>query len=307
MSSNKKYALITGILGQDGSYLTKLLLSKQYTVFGIDRNINDLSNFLKIGINPEKVNFITIDEVNIVVQNDFEIYNLAGQSSVGKSWQIPQETFESNVAFYISLLNQLADKDVKILQASTGDIFGQTTEIINESTKINPENPYALSKYCAHRYGQLIRNSNNIFITNAILFNHESILRNPDFVTKKIIQGAQNIVEGKQEFIELGNCEIIRDWGLAEDYVEAMWKLLQLDKPYDIIVSSGHSISLFNFIALVFNYFGISNYERYIKINADFFRPNDQKEVHTSPILLNSLGIHLDPINNNNISKLINI
>jgi len=304
MKSNFQKALITGITGQDGSFLTRLLLSKGYEVVGVT-NQKDLTNFEKLGIDSSRVKFISFEEIPEVIEDGFEIYNYAGQSSVGQSWKNPLGTFEVNVNLYINLIESVRSKKVKILQASSSEMFGDVKGTISETTKLNPQNPYGLSKLTAHKYGQIMRKSEGFFITNVILFNHESKLRDARFVTRKIIDSAIEISEGKKDFLELGNIDVVRDWGLAEDYVEAMWKLMQLEDPEDIIVASGKSISLRDYIKMVFEYLKIENYEKYIKINQEFIRSNEVMKIEADVTKLNSFGIELSPINSGNIHKLI--
>jgi len=295
---NKPKALITGITGQDGSYLTKLLLTKGYQVYGLitgQVGRDNFDNFPKLELDVNSIVKVKFTELKDLLDDDFEIYNLAAQSSVGLSWQQPELTFSVNLQNYLRILEVCKDKKVRILQASSAEIYGDKGNIsLQENSDFEPNNPYALSKYSAHRYGQILRTSLNYFITNAILFSHESKLRDEKFVLKKIANYAKR--GDFTQKLELGNLEIERDWGLAEEYVETMWKLLQLDKPQDINVATGKTTKLKELIKAIFAYYNITNYEKHITINPKFIRPSDIQSLVADMSKLGALNIKLTPL-----------
>lgn len=312
MRGNTNKAIITGILGQDGSYLSKLLLSKGYKIYGIDYKANLgftneelFRNFISLELDYKKVELINFEDIESIVEDGVEVYNFAGQSSVGESWKNPTATFKSNLDFYIELLERVKNFKVKVFQACSGEMYAPNKSKLNESSLIDPLSPYSISKYSAYKYGKILRETSGTFIVNGILFNHESKLRDSRFVTRKIIDGARSIKSGQQDYLELGNIDIFRDWGLAEDYVAVMWELMQRDEGDDIIISSGKSISLRQYIEFVFEYFDIKDYEKYIKVNPEFIRKNDIKKIETDPSKLNNLGLKLSPIGRENIGRLI--
>lgn len=305
--SNKK-AIITGITGQDGSYLTRFLLNKNYKIYGVITGLpgrDNFGNFKKLGISENAIQKVTIEDLDKVIADGDEIYNLAGQSSVGMSWSQPGETFEVNVNRYIRLLEICKNFKVKILQASSGEMYGDLSIPAREDMEMHPNNPYSLSKYTSYKYGQMMRETYNIWISNAILFNHESPLRDSKFVTRKIIDAASKIKKGELDSLELGNIEVERDWGFAEEYVGAMWRILQHDKPIDVNVATGVTITLKTFIKYVFEYYDIKNYAKYIKINQEFIRANDTKSMKADITILKNIGICTSPISPKNINKLI--
>lgn len=309
MSTNfAKKAIITGITGQDGTYLTKFLLEKNYEIYGIlsgEPGKDKFVNFEKIGFDESKIKKIKLEELKEIDLENAEIYNFAGQSSVGASWNEPLITYEVNLIKYLKLLEITKGKNTKMLQASSGEMYGDVPGIINEDTPFNPQNPYAVSKLAAHYHGKLLRESNGEWITNVILFNHESPLRDDRFVLRKIVNGIKDIKEGKADKIELGNIEIERDWGFAEEYVEIMWQLMQKNNPMDVIIATGNTISLKTLISYFFKYFGLQDFESYLEINPDFIRPNDIKSIRVDVTNLKKLGIIPMKIDENNINKLI--
>jgi GDPmannose 4,6-dehydratase len=306
-----KQALITGITGQDGTFLTKLLLEKGYQVYGVVRSSSNFENFKILGINERNITKINFDQIRGIIDDNFEIYNFAAQSGVAVSWEKPEETFEANLTMYVNLLEQVKHKKVKILQASSAEIFEPSKEPITETSVINPKNPYAISKYAAHKYGQVLRETNKMNITNAILFNHESELRGKDFLSKKICKHVAKVSKGSKEILEVGNLDAIRDWGFAGEYVEIMHKLLENSLYDDFIIATGSSNSVKSFIEIAYNYIGINliwkgrgidtqaydslNNELKLKINPQFFRPNDSKNlIGNSSKLQDSLGFKLN-------------
>ena len=286
----KRKALITGIGGQDGPYLAKLLLEKNYEVFGL------LPKRLKI--NFDNLNFLNVkDDINYIVGDvtdyDFmykiiskikpdEIYNFAAKSSVGNSWELSDLTTDINAVGPLKILNAIKNIDTKIkfYQASTSELYGNSNEDIqDENTKFEPTSPYAISKLYAYWMTVNFRNSYNMFCCNGILFNHESPIRGLEFVTRKISDGVAQIKCGKKNFLSLGNIDSKRDWGFAEDYVEAMWLMMQCKKPDDYVIATKKQHSIRDFLKLAFNEVGIKNWKKYVKIDEKFLRPLDVKSV----------------------------
>lgn len=306
---SKKKALITGITGQDGAYLTRFLLTKDYQVFGLlseNSNYNNFSNFSKLSINEKSITKIFFSDLDNTLEDGFEIYNLAGQSSVGLSWEIPVETFDSNTTYYLKLLEKCRNKKVRILQASSAEMYGNKGAIaLQEEMAMEPVSPYGLSKFCSHQLGKMYRNKKEYWITNAIFFNHESPLRDDRFVLKKVIKGVKQILNNEITTIELGNIIVTRDWGFAEDYVEVMWKLLQLDEPLDVNVATGKAQQLKDVINALFFHFGIKNPEKYITISKELYRPDEMPTMMADITRLKGLGIDLESLSIDNIKRLI--
>jgi GDPmannose 4,6-dehydratase len=281
----KKVALITGILGQDGPYLAKLLLEKDYKVYGlIRRRANpDFSNldYLKITDKIEYISGDMIDEnslTNIVktIRPD-EIYNLAAQSFVGISWDQSKLTTEINSLGTLYILNAIKNyvPNAKFYQASTSEMFGNSNEkgLQKEETPFHPRSPYAISKLYAYWMTINFKESYGMFCANGILFNHESPIRGKEFVTRKITDGVARIKLGLAKEIRLGNLNSRRDWGFAGDYVEAMWLMLQQKEPDNYIISTGDTHSIEDFVKIAFNHAGIKDWKKYIKIDPRFKRP----------------------------------
>jgi len=281
---NKK-AIIFGVTGQDGSYLAELLLKKGYDVWGISRDANKskLINLKKLGIDKK------IYLVN-VLNDDFqklsnlisellpdEIYYLAGQSSVGLSFLEPKETISSNVLGILNVLEvcRLISKKIRIYYAGSSECFGDTAGIAaTEETNFHPQSPYAVSKTSAFWLVDNYRNAYDMFICYGILFNHESTFRSQRFVTQKIISTALRISEGSQEKLELGRLDISRDWGWAQEYVEAMWRMLQQGSAEDFIIATGETNSLEQFVGESFNQLGL-DWKKHVVINQELIRPSE--------------------------------
>jgi len=280
-----KTALITGISGQDGYYLTRYLLNCGYKVLGTSRNCLDNSfiNIKKLK-NIDNVNFFSLDLNNFSAVYNFiqsylpdEIYNLSGQSSVAASYIYPKETLDSNINAVINILDSLVNtsKRIRFFNAGSGECYGNIGDIVvNENSRFNPISPYAVSKTSAYYLIDIYRKAYNIFACTGILFNHESILRPEKYITRKIITTARKIYYGEESELILGNLNIIRDWGYANDYVEAMWKMLQLEIPQDFIIATGSSYSLVNFVDIVFNEFDL-DWRKYVSVDEKFYRPLD--------------------------------
>lgn len=287
-----KTALITGISGQDGPYLSKLLIEKGYNVYGLNKQRTPLDNLKKLGVTGVGIIEGDLTDPSSVamalkVSKPDEIYNLAAQSHVGYSFKTPQLTCSVN---YMGFLNILLEArryapQAKIYQAGTSEMFGYAADLLqNEETPFQPKSPYAISKTAAHWAGVNARHECSQFVSNGILFNHESPLRHPDFVTKKITNA---VVAGN--LLKLGNIDAKRDWGFAGDYVEAMWRILQHDKPDDFVIATGESHSVREFITAAFGVLGKQirytgegidekgyvDDELVMEIDPQFYRPNE--------------------------------
>ena len=288
-----KIALICGISGQDGAYLAQLLISKNYIVYGTSRDI-DIANWnsLKyLGI-YEKVNLVSMSPVDFrsVLDvfnkcNPDEVYYLAGQSSVALSFQQPVETIQSSVLGTLNMLEaiKLSKKIVKLYSAGSSECFGDIAHnSAVETTSFNPKSPYAVGKSTSYWLVANYRDAYNLFACTGILFNHESPIRPTRFVTQKIVNTAFKIANGSNEKLMLGRLDIIRDWGWAPDYVEAMWLMLQQDKPEDFVVATGDSNSLENFVKRVFNNFNL-NWEEHVVYDPNLSRPNELNTSKANP------------------------
>jgi len=288
-----KIALICGISGQDGSYLAQLLLSKNYIVYGTSRDIEIANwNSLKyLGI-YEKVNLVSMSPVDFrsVLEvfnkcNPDEVYYLAGQSSVALSFQQPVETIQSSVLGTLNMLEaiKLSKKTIKLYSAGSSECFGDIAHnSADETTSFNPKSPYAVGKSTSYWLVANYRDAYKLFACTGILFNHESPLRPTRFVTQKIVNTAFKIANGSKEKLMLGRLDIIRDWGWAPDYVEAMWLMLQQDKPEDFVVATGDSNSLENFVKRVFYNFNI-NWEEHVVFDPNLSRPNELNTSKANP------------------------
>lgn len=280
-----KRALICGISGQDGAYLAKLLLSKGYHVLGTSRDAqgSSFTNLQKLGI-KEYITFFSMmpeDFRSVLVafrqsQAD-EIYFLAGQSSVGLSFEQPAETMQSITMGTLNVLEaaRMLDKSPKIYFAGSSESFGDTDgKPANEQTPVHPKSPYAVAKASAYWLVDNYREAYGIFACTGVLFNHESPLRPERFVTQKIVAAAKRIAKGSNEILELGRLDISRDWGWAPEYVEAMWLILQQDEAEDFVIATGETNPLEMFVQQAFAYFDL-NWEDHVKQNRAFMRPTD--------------------------------
>ena len=293
-----KKALITGITGQDGSYLTELLLEKGYKVYGLIRR-KSKEDFGNVEHLKDKITFIYADMTDLAslvnaikISDADEIYNLAAQSFVKSSWDSPVSTAEINALGVLNLLEaiRLVKPTARFYQASTSEMFGKVQEIPQkETTPFYPRSPYGVAKLYGHWITINYRESYNLFACSGILFNHESERRGLEFVTRKITHAAAKIKEGKQEFVELGNLDAKRDWGHSKDYVKAMWLMLQQDQPDDYVVATGETRTVREFAKEAFKAIGIdvefkgtgldevgvnkANGKVVIKVNKDFYRP----------------------------------
>jgi GDPmannose 4,6-dehydratase len=279
-----KSALIIGAAGQDGAYLCRLLLSKGYRVTGTSRDheVSSFANLAALGVKEDvRLCSMTLSDFRSVlttlqaVQPD-EIYNLAGQTSVGLSFSYPVETFESISVGTINILEclRLLKRDVKFYNAGSSEVFGNTATPANEETPFHPRSPYATAKAAAHYAVTNYREAYGLFCCTGILFNHESPLRPTRFVTRKIVSAAVRIARGCDEKLQLGNIDVHRDWGWAPEYVEAMSRILQLDAPADFVVASGVMSSLRDFVDRVFAAVGLRA-DDHVESNAALLRPSD--------------------------------
>lgn len=277
-----KRALLTGITGQDGSYLAEFLLEKGYEVFGLVRRCST-PNLWRIEHILDKITLIEGDlkdqaSLNEAVKKSQpdEVYNLGAQSFVGTSWKQPELTAEVTGLGTLRVLEavrQFAPK-ARFYQASSSEMYGNATENIqDEQTSFRPRSPYAVAKLYAHWIAINYRESYGMFVSCGILFNHESPRRGIEFVTRKVTDGVARIKLGLGKDLSLGSLESQRDWGYAVDYVEAMWLMLQQDKPEDYVISTGTTHSVKDFVESAFNAAGIENWEKYVKQDERFVRP----------------------------------
>lgn len=288
-----KTALITGITGQDGSYLTDLLIEKEYEVHGVIRRAS-ISN-------TERIDHVvggaseTDDRVHLhygdmtdatglrrVIQKvgPDEVYNLAAQSHVKVSFHQPEYTADVNATGVLRLLDAVRDyqenrgKEVRFYQAGTSEMFGDAPAPQNLDSSFGPQSPYAASKVAAYHYTQNYRDAYDLFAVNGVLFNHESPRRGDGFVTRKITLALARIAEGLQDKLYLGNLDAKRDWGFAGDAVRAIWMMLQQDEPQDYVIATGQAHSVKDFLDLAFSYAGY-DWEEYVQIDSRFLRPSD--------------------------------
>lgn len=295
---NKKRALITGITGQDGSYLAELLLEKGYDVYGIMRrkSVVDYGNASHI---KDKINFIYADMTDVIslisamrISQADEVYNLAAQSFVATSWEQPLATAEIDALGVTNMLESIRATNPKcrFYQASTSEMFGLVQEIPQkETTPFYPRSPYGVAKLYGHWITKNYRESYDLYACSGILFNHESERRGKEFVTRKITDAVAKIKLGKQEYLELGNMDAKRDWGHSKDYVKAMWLMLQQETPDDYVIATNETRSVREFVEEAFkcvdikikwqgegvNEVGIDvdTNNVVVKINPKFYRP----------------------------------
>lgn len=291
----KKTALITGILGQDGPYLAKFLLEKDYKVYGMLRRYSNpsFSNVEYLGIHNdiEYVEGDMTDEssmMNIIKSlRPSEVYNLAAQSFVGSSWDLAKLTTEVNSLGVLYLLNSIKyfSPTTKFYQASTSEMFGTQNDngVQTDSTTFHPRSPYGVSKVYAYWMTVNYRESFGLYTCNGVLFNHESPIRGIQFVTRKITDGVARIKLGLADELRLGNLDARRDWGFAGDFVEAMYLMLQQDEPDDYIVATGESHSVREFVQEAFAHAGIDDWEKYVKKDPRFMRPAEVPDLKGQP------------------------
>ncbi len=309
MIRKNKIAFITGITGQDGSYLAEFLLDKNYTVYGLLRRKSkpDYGNVSHI---RNQINFIFGDLADPACLSMYlakimpdEIYNLGAQSHVHESWLQPLATADQTGLGALRIFESVRNvcPKARVYQASTSELFGETKiSPQDENTPISPANPYAAAKALAHFDARIYRRSFNLFISTGILFNHESPRRSPDFVTRKVSlavasiklglknhqvplgQGGEPVVNSKGK-LELGNLDSVRDWGFAGDYVESMWKILQYKNPDDFVIATGKGHTIKDLCQVAFDYVGL-DWKKYVVSNPKWVRPTE-----TGPLIGNAL------------------
>ena len=279
-----KKALICGVSGQDGGYLTQLLLAKGYKVVGSSRDAQmaSLNNLLRLGIRDQILvesvalsDFRSVLQALIKVEPD-EIYNLAGQSSVGLSFQQPVETLESISVGTLNLLEAIrfTGKPIKLYNACSSECFGDIADGADEQTPFRPRSPYAVAKAAAFWEVANYREAYSLFACTGVLFNHESPLRPERFVTRKIISAACRIAAGSGEMLQLGNISIARDWGLAPEYVDAMWRMLQQETPGDYVIATGETNTLEDFVTETFAQLGL-DWQKHVSTDPSLLRPSE--------------------------------
>lgn len=285
MTDTRKSALIFGISGQDGAYLARLLLERGYAVHGTSRDA-EISSFITLASLGIKERIALHSAASTDFRNVFqvisraapdEIYNLSGQSSVGLSFQQPVETLESIAVGTLNILEciRLLGRPIRFYNAGSGECFGDTGgKPANESTSFQPRSPYAVAKSAAFWEVANYRDSYGLYACSGILFNHESPLRPHRFVTRKVAAAAARIARGSSEQLVLGDLSVRRDWGWAPEYVEAMWAMLQREKPEDLVIATGVAHSLEEFVAAAFAVLGL-NWRDHVRTDAGLFRPSE--------------------------------
>lgn len=281
-----KSALITGITGQDGYYLTELLLNKGYDVFGLVRGQKSgnhahlTSSFPQLRLLHGDLTDISSLIRALEISQPNEIYNLGAMSFVGLSWSQAELTAEVTGLGNLRLLEALRIytqskfEGVRFYQASSSEMFGKVRETPqNETTPFHPRSPYGVAKTLAHYTTVNFRESYGLHASNGILFNHESPYRGIEFVTRKVTDAVSKIKLGKQDYLELGNLDAKRDWGFAGDYVVAMWQMLQQEQPDDYVIATGVTHSVRELLDLAFSVIGINSWEKYVRTNEKFLRP----------------------------------
>jgi GDPmannose 4,6-dehydratase len=290
----KRKALIIGVSGQDGSLLANLLLQKDYQVIGTSRDATttNFTNLAGLGIMEEiSVDSVSLNDFRSVIQalkkhQPDEIYNLAGQSSVGLSFEQPVETFESISIAALNLLEavRFMELPVRLYNAGSSECFGNTNgQPASEATPFHPRSPYAVAKAAAFWQVANYREAYHMFVCSGILFNHESPLRPARFVTRKIVSEACRIAAGGMGKLHLGNISVHRDWGWAPEYVQAMWSMLQQDEPEDYVIATGRTYSLEDFVEAVFSNLGLDWHE-HVDFNQDLQRPTDIDVSSADPV-----------------------
>jgi len=282
--SSTRTALITGITGQDGPYLAQLLLEKSYEVNGLVRRSStpNLERLERLGIRGD-VRLIEGDLgdggsiINAIkLCNPSEFYNLAGQSFVPESWKTPVQTGQFTAIGVTRCLEaiRITNPEIRFYQASSSEMFGKAQQTPqSEATPFWPRSPYGVAKVYGYWITINFRESYDLHASNGILFNHESPLRGDEFLPRKVSKAVARISLGLQETLEVGNLEAQRDWGYAGDYVEAMWLMLQQDKPDDYVIASGETHTVRELVEIAFAHVGIDDYEKHTAVNPEFYRP----------------------------------
>ncbi|MGV8081429.1 MAG: GDP-mannose 4,6-dehydratase [Syntrophales bacterium] len=300
-----KKALITGITGQDGAYLSRFLLDKGYRVYGLvtDYDYTQLANLKQVGV-LDRISLVSGDLIDLVQLRDRmeelrpdEVYHLAAQSSVAQSFQSPVDTVTFNIQSTQHLLESIRTLALpaRFYQASSSEMYGRvkTLPVVEESV-FHPVSPYAISKAAGHWLAVNYREAYGLFCCCGILFNHESVLRPPNYVTKKIVSAAVRISRGSREKLTLGNVEIRRDWGYAPEYVKSMWLMLQQDEPDEYVIATSEAHSLRSFAAAAFSCLDL-DWEDHTVIDRTLFRPSDIDLIYGNPAKArNRLGWEYD-------------
>lgn len=280
-------AIIFGITGQDGTLLAQYLQKKDFLVVGTSRNIKKInSNALK-DLKIIEVDTLSFSRIFNLIRDESPdiIYNLSGQTSVGKSFSEPLETYQTIVSTTLYILEsiRITKPEIKFFNPSSTECFGFTDIIgLTEKSPFNPLSPYATAKVMAYNLANDYRSNYGIYTCTAILSNHESHLRSSEFISMKIIEAAYNIYKGSQNFLEVGDISIIRDWGWAEDYIEGIFLMMNQKTPEDYILATGKSITLEDFINYAFGKFNL-DYKKYVKVNKIFMRQNEIKKIYLNP------------------------
>ncbi len=300
---DKKIALITGITGMDGSYLSQYLLNQDYKVFGLIRRTST-PNYKNIENSMNNQNFKLVqgdltDQNSLyralTISNPDEVYNLAAQSFVAQSFKTPQYTSNVTGLGCLRILEAIRQYDsqrkIKFYNAASSEMYGKMVQNpANQNTPFYPRSPYGVSKLYAYWITKNYRQTYNMFNCSGILFNHQSFRRGIEFLPKKITSGIKDILDGKSKFIELGNIQAKRDWGSAQQYIKAMHLMLQQDKPDDYVVATGQTHSVKDFLKIAFQYVGILNWQDYIKINPKFYRPCQVDVLRGNASKIKSIG-----------------
>ena len=286
-----KKSLITGISGQDGSWLAELLLSKGYEVHGLVRRGSQYPDLKNLNHLKDRVCLHFGDLLNehdichlVNALKPDEIYNMAAQSDVRISFEVPEYTSEVTYLGYLRLLEAVKSfsPNSKVYQASSSEMFGNALPPQDENTVMVPENPYGVAKLSAYLVGRIYRRSYNLFIANGILFNHESERRGLNFVTRKITNSVARIKLGKQDKLQLGNLEAKRDWGYAPEYMQQAWLMLQQKEPDDFVVGTGEVHSVMDFVTEAFNLVDL-DWEKYVYLDKAMIRPSETCYLQSNP------------------------
>lgn len=312
-----KKALICGISGQDGALLAQLLLQKGYAVVGTSRDaqMSSFTNLDRLGIRSEiETESMSLNDFRSVLQvidrvKPDEVYNFAGQSSVGLSFDEPVETLQSHAIGTLNLLEviRFLDRGIKLYNAGSGECYGNLHgKAATEEDPFYPRSPYAVAKAAAFWEAVNYREAYGLYVCSGILFNHESSLRPKRFVTRKVVSAACRIANGSKEILSLGDLSIKRDWGWAPEYVDAMWRMMQLEKPEDFVIATGQSRSLEKFVAKAFSCVGLDWHE-HVQTDKRYFRPSEIPEnCGDASKALNKLGwgatFHMEQV----VEKMIN-
>jgi len=293
-----KTALIIGINGQDGAYLSQFLLGKGYEVHGTSRDkelatfpyLKSLQTYRNVELHSASIN--DFRSILHIIKNvkPSEIYNLAAQSSVGLSFDQPVETLDSILGGALNILEaaRFLDYPMRMYFASSSECFGNTIAPADEATSFHPASPYGVAKAAAHWLVANYRTAYDLYACSGILFNHESPFRPPRFVTQKVVRGAIDIAEGRRSHLDLGNLDVTRDWGWAPEYVEAMWMMLQQDQPGDFVIATGQSNTLLDFVSCAFQEVNL-DWKQHVIVKRELFRPSDLNVSLANPKRANTI------------------